>query len=115
MITGWEWIVIALVVIAVLLWGPQKLPELARAVGQARREFEKASKEAEVFTKPGGILTGPTSTTPASGEDILLKTAKELGISTEGKTKEQISQEIVERAKETKDTKDTKEAKEVKQ
>jgi sec-independent protein translocase protein TatA len=102
MITGWEWIVMALVIVAILLWGPKKLPELARAVGQARKEFEKAQKESEVFTKPGGLLSEASGTTAASGEDTLLKTAKELGISTEGKTKDQISQEIIQKAKEQK-------------
>jgi sec-independent protein translocase protein TatA len=95
MITGYEWIVVALVIVAILLWGPKKLPELAKAVGEARREFEKASKEGEGFTTK--LLTPP-----ASAEDALLKTARELGISTEGKTKDQISQEIIQKAKEEK-------------
>jgi len=34
-----------------------------------------------------------------SSDDALIETAKKLGISTKGKTKEQISQEIVEKAK----------------
>jgi sec-independent protein translocase protein TatA len=93
--TGMELIVIAVIIVAILLWGPKKLPELARAVGQARKEFEKASKEGQTFTSE--VLTPPLS-----AEDTLLKTAKELGIATEGKTKEQISQEIVQKGKATK-------------
>jgi len=93
--TGIELVVIAVIIVAILIWGPKKLPELARSIGQARKEFEKASKEGEVFTSQ--VLTPP-----ASAEDTLLKTAKELGITTEGKTKEQISQEIVQKAKEAK-------------
>jgi len=97
-VIGFEWIIVAVIIIALLLWGPKKLPELARSVGLARKEFEKAQREAEAFVKPIG--TGTTS-----AEDALLKTAKELGITTEGKTKDEISQEIVERAKETKEQK----------
>ena len=93
--TGFELIIVAVIIVAILLWGPKKLPELARSIGLARKEFEKASKEGETFTTQ--VLTPP-----ASAEDVLLKTAKDLGISTEGKTKDQISQEIVEKAKEAK-------------
>jgi sec-independent protein translocase protein TatA len=42
---GPELIFIFLVVL--LLFGGKKLPELARALGQAKKEFHKASKEAE--------------------------------------------------------------------
>ena len=84
MITAWEWIVIVFIIIAIFLWGPQKLPQLARALGQARREFERASRE-------------PLE--PAADEDILIRMAKELGISTEGKTREEISREIIERGR----------------
>jgi sec-independent protein translocase protein TatA len=87
-ITGWEWIIVVFIVLAIFLWGPQKLPQLARAIGQARREFEKASKE--YTTLP------PIPEEEASrGDDVLIATARRLGISTEGKTKEQISQEII--------------------
>jgi len=47
-------------------------------------------------------LRGPQRK-PSSG-DILIETARKLGISTEGKTREQISQEIVEKFKTEKKT-----------
>ncbi len=98
MISGWEWIVIVLIVLAILLWGPAKLPELARSIGLAKREFEKAAKETESLIKT-------SESADASAEEALLKTAKALGIVTEGKTREQISQEIIQKAKETKEAK----------
>lgn len=38
-----EWLVILLVV--VILFGAKRVPELARALGQAKKEFQKASRE----------------------------------------------------------------------
>ena len=40
---GWEWALIALVVI--LLFGAKKIPELARGMGKGIREFKDATKE----------------------------------------------------------------------
>lgn len=37
-INGFEWIII--VVVALLLFGPKKLPELGKAVGKSFREFK---------------------------------------------------------------------------
>jgi len=94
LITGWEWIVIVAIVAALVLWGPKKVPELARAIGEAKKEFEKASKEVEETANSlSKIETEPSS------DDLLIETAQMLGISTEGKTKAQISQEIVEKVK----------------
>jgi len=94
LITGWEWIVIVAIVAALVLWGPKKVPELARAIGEAKKEFEKASKEVEETAKSLSQLE-----TEPSSDDLLIESAQMLGISTEGKTKEQISQEIVEKVK----------------
>jgi len=88
-IVGWEWIVIVAVIIMFFLWGPTKIPQLARSIGQVRKEFERGSKE----SSPGEEKTA------ASGpQDALIDTAKKLGITTEGKTKDEISKEIVQKA-----------------
>jgi sec-independent protein translocase protein TatA len=41
-IRGWEWLI--LLVIVLLLWGPAKIPDLARAVGKSVSEFRKGLK-----------------------------------------------------------------------
>ncbi len=91
-ITPIEIAVLAVVVIIFVMWGPKKIPELARALGRARKEFSEGVKEAQA--SPGA--SGPAQ--PESTDDTLLETARKLGITTEGKTAEQISQEIVKRA-----------------
>ncbi|MEM2110349.1 MAG: twin-arginine translocase TatA/TatE family subunit [Candidatus Bathyarchaeia archaeon] len=93
---SWEWIVILLVVAAIILWGPKKIPEFANAIGRARGEFERASREAMTNLPP---VEGRTESRSSSGDDLLIETARKLNISTEGKTKEQISKEIVEKFK----------------
>jgi sec-independent protein translocase protein TatA len=74
--------------VALLLFGANKLPELARAMGKALGEFKKAQREAELELKS---LDKPV--TPAQESEIR-KLAREMGISTEGKTDEQLKEEI---------------------
>ncbi|MCW3994823.1 MAG: twin-arginine translocase TatA/TatE family subunit [Candidatus Bathyarchaeota archaeon] len=89
MLSGWEWIVIGIVAIIIILWGPSKIPEFAKALGRAKGEFDKASKE---------FQEAATSTAASSNkDDTLLDVARKLGVSTEGKTKKQISAEIAEK------------------
>jgi sec-independent protein translocase protein TatA len=83
------------------MWGPSKIPELAKALGRAKGEFSKAQKE---FTD-AALDTKNTPTTPAvkstirSKDEMLLETAKNLGIPTDGKTREQVAEEIAMKAK----------------
>ncbi len=46
-IVGIEWIVLLIIVAILLLFGPQKLPELARGVGRALGEFRRGRMEVE--------------------------------------------------------------------
>jgi sec-independent protein translocase protein TatA len=97
MLEGWEWIIIGVVAIVIIMWGPAKIPQFARSLGQAKGEFNKASKEfkdaalsaennAPVAAKPAPVIK--------TKDELLLETAQKLGIPTEGKTREQLSEEI---------------------
>ena len=85
-------IVIGIIVVVIILWGPKKIPELARSIGIARKEFTQASKESA--NPAAGQLTAANAP-----DQTLIDTARKLGIDTEGKTREQISDEIVNRVK----------------
>ncbi|ABO07961.1 Sec-independent protein translocase subunit TatA/TatB [Pyrobaculum calidifontis] len=93
---GQEWIVILIAVVILLIWGPSKLPSLARGLGEAIREFRKATS---------GIEEEPRKVEKREEIDQkLLETARALGISIEGKTKEQILDEINKKIAELKKT-----------
>ena len=100
MLDSWEWLIIGVVAIVIIMWGPAKIPEFAKALGRARGEFNKASKE---FTDAANLTAteSPTQSrnvtttrTIKTKDQILLETAKNLGIDTEGKTQQEISEEI---------------------
>ncbi len=94
LLSGWEWIIILLAVVVILIWGPSKIPELAKGLGRARGEFEKASKELTQGPPPE-----PEKKTDVSSDDMVIVIAKGLGISTEGKSKDKIFQEIIQNIK----------------
>ena len=88
---GYEWLTVLGILLIVFLWNPNKLPEIARSIGQAKKEFEKATKE----------ISSPAVTTTLNAQpvtDPLIVAARSLGISTQGKTKEEITKEITEKA-----------------
>ena len=56
-------IVLAIVGIAVLLFGADKIPKLARSMGEAKKEYETASRPqapAPAPTQPGPVETTPS-------------------------------------------------------
>ena len=102
MLEGWEWLIIGVVAIVIIMWGPAKIPEFAKALGRAKGEFSKASKEfadAATTTVNAPIATATAvpvaqAQTMKSKDELLIETARNLGISTAGKTREQITEEI---------------------
>jgi TatA/E family protein of Tat protein translocase len=59
--SGFEWIVI--LVIALLILGPGKLPDVASAVGKSIREFRKASSDVQEAVR---VDTSPAPAQPAA-------------------------------------------------
>ena len=59
---------IAIIVAALFLFGPQKLPELARSLGSAMGEFKKAQRAAELDLTQFDAYTQKSSNTAAPGE-----------------------------------------------
>jgi len=91
-----------LIVIALILFGPNKLPELARSIGKAQAEYEAARKarlsqrKIEKNRQSANLnsqTTNPTS--ELSDEDLLINEAEKIGIETEGKKIEEIAQEVL--------------------
>jgi sec-independent protein translocase protein TatA len=74
--------------IVLLLFGGRKLPELARSMGQAVKEFNKAT------TEPTKYIDEKTKKQNEEREAIL-EAAKRLGIEVEGRDINDIAQDIV--------------------
>jgi sec-independent protein translocase protein TatA len=113
------------IIVVFFLWGPQKIPELARMIGRARKEFDNATREFQSaansiqngtnplfapFTSsptaapppqlppPGAMSAFPPPPAPPpgkTGDQLLVEAARKLGISTQGKTREKIQEEII--------------------
>lgn len=86
MLEGWEWIVVGIVAIVIILWGPSKIPEFAKALGRAKGEFKKATHDFNTAVTEDSAVT--------LKDDTLMKTAHDLGIATSGKTRQQIADEV---------------------
>jgi sec-independent protein translocase protein TatA len=100
---GGELIVIGILVI-VLLFGANKVPQLARSFGQAMGEFKKAKRETELDLKKFEDTVGSEAEElPKPRAKIAEKkregvnireVAKYMGIETEGKTDEELEKEV---------------------
>jgi sec-independent protein translocase protein TatA len=114
-----QWLVIAVAAAVFLIWGPKKIPELARSLGLARKEVQGVSQTVQdartKLQNPEALLDSlaaepkqsvqpvqqPQSPPPIAsaaekpGDGVLLDTARRLGISTAGKSRDQISQEML--------------------
>ena len=107
------WVLILGVV--VFLFGSNKIPQFARSLGQARKEFDKGWKgiaseiikpptDAQLRPAPVGTATlppasGTATATPTAAEtispkDSLIMACENEGITTIGKTKEQLASEL---------------------
>ncbi|WP_229709962.1 Sec-independent protein translocase subunit TatA/TatB [Vulcanisaeta souniana] len=113
-------ILIIIAFIVLVIWGPSKIPQLARSLGQSIREFRRGAAEnepepelievakklgidpsgksrdellAEINKALGQQRNGP-ATTKASVDPKVLEIAEKLGIDTRGKSEEDLIKEI---------------------
>ena len=85
----------AILIIAFLLFGASKLPELARSLGKSMGEFKKAQREAELeLRRFEQELREGKHTSAAEKREKLESIARTLGIETEGKSDEELLEEI---------------------
>jgi sec-independent protein translocase protein TatA len=84
----------AILIIAFLLFGASKLPELARSLGKSMGEFKKAQREAEIELRrfERDLAEGRYSQSEKRAK--LEKIAKDLGINPEGKNDDELLEEI---------------------
>ncbi|MEM0215849.1 MAG: twin-arginine translocase TatA/TatE family subunit [Archaeoglobaceae archaeon] len=82
---------ILIIVVALLLFGANKIPELARNLGRGVAEFKKAQREAEIELRE---LEKDIKTSKEEKRKKLEKIAMDLGINPEGKSDEELLDEI---------------------
>ncbi len=85
---------LAILIIAFLLFGASKLPELARSLGRSMGEFKKAQKEAEIELREFEKELREGKYSASEKREKLEKIAKDLGINPEGKSDEELIEEI---------------------
>jgi len=95
-IQGVEWIFVAVILLVLVLWEPEKLSEIAKALAKARREYEKASRELQEALAASEEKAVEEAV--KASDEKLIEVARSLGIVTEGKTREEIAQAILEKA-----------------
>jgi sec-independent protein translocase protein TatA len=82
---------ILIMIVALFLFGPDKIPEIARSLGKAMGEFKKAQIQAENEIKNGMKQID----TPLIEKDVKIHNlAIEMGLNVENKTTEQLVEEI---------------------
>jgi Sec-independent protein translocase protein TatA len=90
MLNSIEWLVVGLIGVAIIVWGPAKISDIAKAISKARKELNQVTHSVnELAAKDTNIKS------KSSNNDLrILEAAKNLGISTAGKTREDLNQEI---------------------
>ena len=85
--------IILIVLVVIILFGASKIPELARSLGKATGEFKKGKQDIENELSDIGKPAIANKSIEQSSSKIK-NMAKDLGILTEGKTDDQLLDEI---------------------
>lgn len=86
---------ILILIVAFLLFGASKLPQLARSMGKSMGEFKKAQREAEIELQEFEKEVKEGKRTSKEKREKLEKMAKDMGVEDiEGKTDDELLEEI---------------------
>ncbi len=75
--------------IVLLLYGGKRLPELARSMGSAVKEYTNAAKE------PTKYMESKTKTKEDEDREAIIEAARKMGIETEGRSIKEIAEDLV--------------------
>ena len=81
---AWEQLIIVVIAAAVIIFGAKKLPELARSLGRAQADFEKARREARQEMNAANSQTG------SIGREKLEEISDSLGINYTNKSDDEL-------------------------
>lgn len=94
---GWQEVILILTIL-LFVFGPEKLPEIARELGRAVQEFSRASSglaRAVGSSSTKASRSNVRTTEKWKRDKMLSDVAERLNITTEGKTNEEIAREII--------------------
>ena len=98
-----EWVIILIVLAALFLLGPKKIPELARSLGRAMGEFRRGRMDLE------REISREMSAAEAEGGASKVSTAaRQLGLDTMGRREMELKLEIARKIDDAPDTTDRK-------
>jgi sec-independent protein translocase protein TatA len=83
--------ILLIAVAALLLFGPDKLPQYLRELGRLYAEVKKAQREFERELSPDALVSAPAIKMPTPQ---VMEIAKKLGIGIDGKTEDELLAEI---------------------
>jgi len=90
MLNSIEWLVVGLIGVAIIVWGPAKISDIAKALGKARKELNQVTNSVNELAAKDTNIKSKSS----NNDQRILEAAKNLGISTAGKTRADLNQEI---------------------
>ncbi len=88
-VSGFEWIIVLIILAALFLLGPKKIPELARSLGRAMGEFRRGRVELE--REISREISGAES---QSASSRIASAARHLGVDTTGRRDMELKLEI---------------------
>ena len=94
LLQGSEWLIV-IVIVVVLIFGANKIPDLAKSLGRASGEFQKGKVEADLEVQKMKAAAGTPQAQPSGdAHQRLVKAAGELGVPTEGRTDADIQADV---------------------